>query len=394
MPDLHEPRDWKDLFLNYDALIDPGPDYVRECQICLTNAQRQALLGLIQALEWSGGYYSPTDAAIDDDLVDAFADDIAWRLSDMACNDTYTSRINDEGTYQISYDGGVTWTDAPTLDPRNGTPIYAGLSGDDGDAKKCQGANNLISYFKNVVEEIGVTKDTAATFSDLVAVLIGLLLILGIISGGWLFALLGALVTIIYNNYDATTWRAAFTDDRWQTLICIVYAHEQDDASFTAADVVDIQQDIMVTFSDSIARTFFFSMFNIGANALTNAARSEFGGSLDCDACGCDVSSWEIDPYFGGSIVGTGSNYIDVQSSGSQLGIRLIADKPRGCCMPSGFSTQSGTSPNYWYWNTCSEPYTAPPLHGPQIFPQDQLIVSVGGTIPDSLNGVTRISFY
>lgn len=228
-----------------------------------------------------------------------------------ACQDDIVlTRIDGNGNWQTSSDGGTTWVDTPGQDPRLATPIAAPASGADGDSKRCAAANSITTYFKRLMESIAVAKDNSANLSDLTAIVIGVLLLLGLISGGWLFAFLGGLIGLVYANYDATTWRAAFTDEVWQAFICAIYPFINADASVT--DYLGMADAVNTSLPDGIARENLVTYLRLVADhGLTNAGRAMYGGALSC-VCGCVGENYEISPgaETWGEIIEAGSDYL------------------------------------------------------------------------------------
>lgn len=368
--------------LNYDALIDPGPDYVRECPMCLTNAQIQALLALIEGQELTWKWFSPTKQEIDRDLVEAFVADITWRLSDMACGGYFTSRIDDDGDWQISGDGGETWIDTdPGQDPRSATPIYNPLPGTPGEALRCEGANSIITRYKQVVQAIHDNLESGATEAAIAAILTGLLLVLGIITGGWAAVVLGPAIILIAFEISLETWDAAFSADFWQQLICILYEEMRADASYDRDGAAAVLGRIQTEMSDSIARRLTEMIVKVIWNiGLTNMARSGMGGEMDCD-CGCDTADWEVDAGVGfGTITDRDTGWIQVaseQNGGSYVAaIRLKEGAARGCCVADHVEAITGGVNDFDY-NYCEDGYQLPYAHQQGLFPETHEIISI-----------------
>jgi len=239
------------------------------------------------------------------------------------CDDVPLTRFDSDGDYQTSSDGGTTFVDNPGQDPRNGYGALPGLSGGDGDTKRCQAANSVITYFKNAVASLQQAKDNEATASDLGAVLVGVLLLLGIITLGWIFAFFGAFIALLYANITAEEWGAAFTDDIWNQLVCIVYTHTEADASYTVDDVKAIITDIETTIDPGTAQSFFLDMFkSLWAGGTQAAARQDLGGELSCSCGGCVAEFWGVGVWIGsglstnnGTEVERGDCYITVDST-------------------------------------------------------------------------------
>jgi len=300
----------KILELGYDEII-VSPLDTSKCQICLSQNQIEMLLALCLFQHWPTRWYSASGLVIDQGTIDLFVSAVEEELM-SCCNDSVLTRVDEDGNWQTSYDGGETWVDTPNTDPRKNTPIFSPLPGDDGDSKRCDGANSIVTYFKNGVDEIAAAKDRDATLSDLNAVIVGFLIILGLISGGWMFAFLGALVGLIWANYDASEWRAAFPDEFWDSLVCIVYQYVNEDAS--VSDYQAMRSAVTAGLDDSIARQYIENFIGVLSNSgLTNAARAGYGGSRSCSCSDCEsLDLWVAYYSAAGTITRNGDGTIDV----------------------------------------------------------------------------------
>lgn len=292
----------KAIILGYDEII-VSPISTKSCRYCLAANEVEALLALCEYIYWETRWESNTDAPLDISLIRDFANDLDFKLMTPCCDDIPLSRFTEDGIYQTSDDGGVTYHDDISNDPRNGTVGFPPISGSDGSDKRCQAANSIVTYYKGNVALIQTAKDNEATASDISAILIGTLIVLGVITGGWLFAFLGGLIALIYANVTAELWEAAFDDAAWHTLLCIFYCNMGDDASFTLDQWQEIIGEIETAGLDSIAADFFVqTLKGMRETGLTNAARSGYGGSLDCFDCGCaDCVQWYYNVNGGGT---------------------------------------------------------------------------------------------
>lgn len=323
----------KPPFLNYDALIDPGPDYLRECPMCLTNTQVQILAALAENMAHQTFWYSPTDQTFDTDLLEAALADIVWRLSDMGCGDYYTTRIDDNGDWQISNDGGETWTDAtPGQDPRSAIPVYAALPGANGETKRCEAANSIITRYKQVVSDIHDNLESGASEAAIAAILTGLLLILGLLTGGWAAVVLGPAIVLIAFEITLEAWDDAYNDTFWQQLICILYDEMEANASYTrdgaAALLGRIQSEMPDTIARHLTELIVKVLWNLG---LTNMARSGLGGEMECDCADC---LWD---WFNITIEGDTMGVVDTQVGNTYTGhatyVPAIANPPYAFAM-------------------------------------------------------------
>jgi len=288
------------VVLGYDEII-VSPASVRECSYCLTDAQVEAILAVCETMAFVTRWYSATDAVIDQDTVEAFRDDLYWRLMNGCCADNVLTQFDGEGNYQTSYDGGATWVDTPNNDPRNGIIYPVPLVGANGTDKKCLAANAIAGYYKTWAENIAKAKDADAKWSDLAAVFIGLLVALGFIAVGWIFALLGGLIALIYANYTATQWRDSFDDDFWQLLVNDVFCNIGDDGQFTEEGFGLLMVDLEADMSSGIAKDYILEFFrSVRVGGLNSTARQVgYATDFDCSCGGCDLYNWDVLTGFG-----------------------------------------------------------------------------------------------
>lgn len=275
-------RNWKAQTFLIDHYI---PDDTKECQYCLTEKQAEILRGIVEPLAWETRWWSDTSDIIDRDAITAFRDDIVRRLMMSCCGDEgILFRYTGDGVLQQSEDGGTTWTDAPEKDPRNNSPQFPPLPGDDGDEKKCIAATGMAQLMKEQVANQLTDDMSRYTLEQLLKDWTGT----AINSGGNIFQIL---LTIATNQIFAlviATLRAALTDAVFDTLKCIFFCHIKDDASFDAAGVDAVLTDIGDQIG-GIATLFLQQLVNLlGVGGMTNLARAGGATTGDCSACDCN----------------------------------------------------------------------------------------------------------
>jgi len=340
-------RSWKAVLVDYD--LTAGAPLSTSCTVCLTRPQVKALLAISETLAWTTRYYSPTSTPIDEDKTDAFASDVRKRLMSACCDGDVLSRFDEDGTFQTSVDGGETWEDNPQADPRNSIVGFPPLGGEDGEAKRCDAANSIVAYFKIPVADIQAAKESEATFAALQAILVGILIVIGIISGGWVFALLGAALGVIFFEATAASWAAAWSEEAWQALLCSFYEHLEDDASFLPESIAPLLADIAALDVDNLVKDFMTSMIEtMGAPGLTNAARLGYPGTLSCDDCGAVACTNEWDEYNanGTAIVSQNGIHIIVDSealSGGLAYATITTTDQDLCCKLMRVTAVTGT---------------------------------------------------
>lgn len=214
-------------------------------------------------------------------------------------------RVNADGTVSVSYDGGMTYNPATTEDPRNIIPQPPPLPGDDGLAKRCTAANNVLGQFKDFksrMDGIFDTADTVGAFVLAVATAIAAIIFspaaIPIIVSIEL-AIFSALFVVPKEEYDAV-----FTDTVWGKLLCIIYCHTQPDGTYTEADVDAIIADINTQFSATdyltfhVARDAFLGMLksarNPGMNVMAKITTGSYASCDSCDCPSCNMDAWQV----------------------------------------------------------------------------------------------------
>jgi len=334
---------FKPVILDYDRLIENGN--LRECSYCLTQSQVEALISAGEIMSWVTRWYSPSNLLIDSDETDAFSSDIVRRLMSGCCGNDVLTRFSSDGIFQTSSDGGVTWIDAADSDPRNAIVERPDIPGTNTNEKKCARANSAVTYFKNFVQNIQTAKDTEATEADITAIFIGFLILLGIITAGWIFALLGGLIALLVTNISAEQWEAAFTEDVWQDFLCLLYCNMESDGSFTVEEWDVVRVGVLDSGWDQIAIDFIEGMVKtLYATGLTNVCRQELGGELLCDECcpTCNIDDWDVVTTHGTEVsrddtsitveaVNIGGAYFAIITTHLGFGVSDVFSSP--CCV-------------------------------------------------------------
>jgi len=215
-------------------------------------------------------------------------DQIDWSTMSCCCNQPpIIFRFTVDGILQMSTDGGVTWTDAPGYDPRNNSPQFPPMTGDDGSDKRCLAATGAADLIKQQVGD-ELTDDMsqytlAELFRDWENTVVN--------DGG---NILDALLRLAANQVFAlgvAALRAALTDEVYTTLKCILYCRMADDASFNDA-ALDLAESDITGMIGGIAGLFINHLIGlIGASGLTNLARSNGATTGDCSGCDCGDDS-------------------------------------------------------------------------------------------------------
>lgn len=313
-----ERRNWRGITVNYDLLVTPT-DTPIDCCYCLNNRQVQAILAMIEPLQWVTRYYSPADATIDKDLVDAFyagiVEDLMGNCNDETVPGGVLHRFDPTtGLYQFSVDGGLTWQDSID-DPRISGTVFAPVS--TGDTTKCDAAVNAKNQVAKLVSQAIAAKTAAEDYVAVVAIIASII-------GGWFGLVFGALIVSIFAAVidfliatDAAALAAAFTDTTYNEVECLFFNHSGSDGRFDDTQRAALIAAIPTEITDSYARDFLAGLLPLlgvlGLNNMT-AQGSSSGASCDCDDCPAAWIEWGT-----GSHTGCVYTIDSVANGGSQI---------------------------------------------------------------------------
>lgn len=208
----------------------------------------------------------------------------------------------DTGVLEVSYDGGQTWETAPPeQDPRNAIVVFPDTLPDGDDpAKKCAAANSIVKLYQNQEQQEYDELAGDAQRADLVAIILGILMLLGILATGGLLNILSLAIAVLVANYDAATYAAFFTETFWQDLLCACYCHVANDGSFTQEDFHRVVTDMSMKYPiNAMPGKWIYNYLQLaGAGGLSNASQLGLDAGLSCDDCNCaPCTSSDIDPY-------------------------------------------------------------------------------------------------
>lgn len=329
---------YKAFLLDYDSLLNYTDE---ECSYCLSEREIQMLLGIIDPIAWATRY-KPTHTDIDKNLIETWRDNLARKLMSGCCPDPITNRrYGEDGILEVSYDGGITWVDAPQLDDRISGTISPPITGEDGDDKKCAAAASAEEYVKqNWIEVL----ETGDGYGQIFAAAIAAVAALGVTGVGILIA--AAIAAILLAGVAVV--QAAFTTEVWAQFRCILYCHILPDGSFGIDEWQLVKIDIGTDFDGVVAIVLYNWINTVGPVGLTNAARSGFVASADCDSCECgppceDKYDIWVDGIPVGTILERGDGFIVAQAHSSGY-LTLAAVIPADCCFVGSFDIISGSA--------------------------------------------------
>lgn len=352
------------------------------------------LLGVIVALDQGDTWLGTPDQIRDarqqvNEIMLAFMEDCDPMSN--CCPEPNRTRFNDDGTYEISYDGGVTWQDGSDFDPRYTSPQFPPLPGDPGSAKKCDAANSVLVQVKDKIEGFHNQFAIAGSAIEFVSACLTIIVagILVALTGG---ASLGFFIPLIIASFSAIwnigadVYDGFFTELVYDDLLCIVYCHVSENGTFDDAAISAIISDCYSKFTATdplfgyqVAADAFAGIFKVwGAVGTTNAA-SIGGGGEDCDDCNCDNScpaTWSIfgDSPYHGTIVDMDEDWIEIQSGvlggGVNAYVLIRTETNMDCCRLVAYEITAGSfAGGSIGWANCGEtPVEGAPAHGGNPF--------------------------
>lgn len=356
----------------YDPRVNPLP--VPEVDICAgpvhticINAEWWShLSGMVARLTYRDAWLG-TDNEVHD-AIESIYKILNVGKPTMSCgcgcgNDGQLTRYNGDGVFQVSNDGGATWTDAPNQDPRNNVtqapPPVIG-EGEDG---KCKAANSGVAWFIKEQQDNLKLVEAGAGIAEFGAQIIAFMIATGlaVITGGAGIVLLGAINAFLV-GVIASEFEGAFNDAYWDKFLCALYCNMGDDLSFSEAQFQAVKSE-MLTESNILARTWMDKfLYAIGAKGLTNAIRLGALGTKSCDSCGCggcDLTAWSFFDSEGGITVTKTETYWEIQAvprTGSSL-YYVIIKSPNAldCCAFTAIELTSGATTERNAWTHCGD---------------------------------------
>lgn len=326
------------------------------------------------------------------------ATNLKWQLQnfedcDMGCCVPALTRINADGTIEMSNDGGTTWTPAVgSDDPRNPVVVLPPLAPTEGTDTKCRAANSIVSAFEAVEEQYYQAKLSSETEAEIAAILITFLVAVGVIATGGVLAILGAGLAVLMTTISAADFAAAFTEDVWNQFLCDIYCRMDTNGQLTDAQVREIQAN-MAAVSGIAGQWFNDILSSQTARSMNNLAGQGRAGTRDCFVCtdcACNLADWDIYLTYGANIV-RGSDdtgdYIQVDSvfapgevGGYAAGI--TTNDPAKCCTFLDHVYISGAATGN-LWVACGEAIPADgaawPHSGDPNLPMSSIMYTYAG---------------
>ncbi len=310
-----------------------------QCSYCLTDAQVQMILAIVDFYGWSTRWFS-SSGLIDQQTITDLQSGLVEALMDGCCEEPILGTIFDPATgeMQVTRDG-TTYTPAQDegLDPRYTAPSYPPLVPVEGEDIKCRAASNVIADMKDKVEEIA---DQLETGLDIVALVTELatIVLASLVAPEALpifvpiFIALGQAILSVAK----TAYLDAFTNEVYDDLLCILFDDVGSDGTYSESNFLSILTDIDSKFTGNIALTFSSTIKGWGVNLLNNKARIGAAALEDCAACDECIVTPYIPP--GGGTMDSRSGCVIIATSfdeGGHQALYLWIDNPTGTYDPT-----------------------------------------------------------
>jgi len=311
-----------------------------ECTYCLTDAQVQMILATVDYLGWTTRWYSET-GTIDKQVILDLKGGLVEALMNGCCEEFPAQyRFTEDGMYQRSTDGGVTWEDAPEWDYRNISTVWPDPNDLGIVTTKCAAADSVVETFKTQINEQIANDDTYTAIAAVIVAVILLFVSAG--TAALLSVQLFALAVAIF-RFGVAAWKAAFTSTIWDDFRCMVFNAMDTDSSISSSGFVTLMANIESQFSDIVATTLKGYVGAAGSVGLTNMMRSSVGDpDANCDGCNseCLIDNWHVWNLAGtnvGTEIARGANWITVESVlhpsfGGSIGQIVITTENSALC--------------------------------------------------------------
>lgn len=224
---------------------------------------------------------------------------------------------------QFSPDGGVTWVDDPSDDPRSAPKfLKPPLIGSD---IACRAANNMTAYIEQTLEGIF----TATSVIQIGGALLGAGILI-LTDGAGIIVEVFLAVAEAVSALTLTAVEAAFTPTVYDQITCILYCDLNSSGQLTAGKLDDVQAQVDALGNSIVSDVFAGFVAMWGVNGFNNAG--VLGDAPhDCSGCAClfsycfDFSTSDYASY-GVSALSPYGSYASGQGWRSVSGNGLILD--------------------------------------------------------------------
>lgn len=351
---------YKALLLDYDALLLATD---KECCFSLSEREVQILLAFVDYACWPTRYFA-TDNVIDRETIAQWGGNLARKLMSGCCpDDGVLHRFNDDGVWESSIDGGVTWTPDPDGDPRRDYILAPQLPGSASDEKRCAAADNIRSVFKQYRDELA---QILAAGSTVVAIIAGILAFIGAIAGvsGVAIGISVLLISLAAELLTLTPSAvvAAISETVLDDFKCLVYCQLDNDGQLSEANWNDLKVNIAANYT-GFPETFFYNTVNaLGYIGMSNAGTMGPATATDCGDCECVAECGDPELVTIGTVIAQGVDafgrrYLHIQSEAFStyqnvsIGTYGEPSPPNTCCHIYGTGIISGAINSSGYTN-------------------------------------------
>jgi len=263
-------------------------------------------------------------------------------------NQRYTA----DGHLEVSYDGGETWENGDAFDPRFNSPVYSPIPGDDGEDKRCIGANSVVAFLQAEKTASSGVLAGAGGLAALVASVAIAVASTGVgIVAAVIIAIMGGILNVIAGLGQAT-FDGSFVGTFWDDVLCIVFCNLEEDGTFTEAGWQKTINEIAALSPYPANEWTSYIVKTLGLVGATNASLMRNNGSASCDGCECDPGCNSASWIQCGIIVDQGDNWIEIQADVAPYGSAPYAihygssgvpDYSDYCCQLCNIEILSGT---------------------------------------------------
>jgi len=227
---------------------------------------------------------------------------------------------------QQSPDNGATWIDVPQADPRHaaGYRLPASTSPD----AQCDAAARIVGAWRDTLTTLYASVNAATFATQVLGILLTLAGGVGVLLD-LIFQVLSALVTIGVADIEA-----AFTEEQWHSIQCIIDCHIGADGQVSAGEAAAILADIASTQPAIVYNVLVELEQLFGEVLMSNAGveRSETGDCADCACAWCadiDLTASDFDMSTEDTAFGAGAFYV----AGVGWTAHVDATRPLGDCV-------------------------------------------------------------
>lgn len=360
---------YRALLFDYDELVAKSDD---ECCYSLSEREVQLILAQLDYITWKTRY-RPTHSEISREVIDNWQGNLARKLMSGCCPDDGTlGRFGEDGQWEISTDGGETWTPAPEDDPRNDYIGAQPLPGEPGAAKQCAAADNVEAQFLAQRDYIISLLEAGTTLIALVAGILAFLAVIAGIGG----ATIGISVLLMGMAAGLLTMTPESVEDQIDTAAldtfkCLVYMRMDSNGQLTYGQWLALLVDITNEF-DAFPETFFYSTTNAwGYIGMNNAGTIGVTTAADCDHCDDVPPCFQVANFSAGTVMSSvdnmdGSWTFVVNSINNGSGTQYIRWGVIGtpaCCCFSDWVVNIPAVPEWYYW-ACANQTPTPTFVG------------------------------